>query len=68
MNKYAVAYMNLFDNDLTIEFVEAPNDIEAIYKHTKMLDIDNETDTSIDLEELKQQLFDGDILVDVKKV
>ena len=66
--KYAVAYVNLFDNDLTIEIVEADTPKEAIKKHTRLADACHAewvAEMPEDLEEIKEVFFDGDTLVDV---
>jgi hypothetical protein len=66
MHTYAVAYMNYFENDLTIELVVASNEIEAIFEHSAIGC--SPEDYSNDLEKLKTEFFDQDLNVDVKKV
>ena len=69
MKKYAVAYMNFFDNELTIEFVEAETEKQAIFSHSKMQsDSGWSEELSDNLDEIKQAFFDGDTLVDVKEI
>lgn len=44
MNKFAVAYINFFNNDLIIEIIEADNWKDALFKHSKMQLEDWESD------------------------
>ena len=37
MSKFAVGYINFFDNNLIVEIVEADNWFDAIWQHSKML-------------------------------
>ena len=71
MTRYAVAYMNAFDNDLTIEFVVADSAKHALIQHSAFKDANMAewaTMAPEALEELKSYFFDGDIFIDVKAV
>lgn len=65
MKKYAVAFINFFDSDLKIEFVEAKNELDAFYK-SNFNYFDFEPFDS--LEDLKGAYFDADYAVEVKEV
>ena len=68
MTRFAVAYMNLFDNDLTIEEVTAETPEEAIWKHTKLQDPcweEQFKDIENDLEVIREELFSTDVLAAV---
>jgi len=62
MKRYAVAHMNLFDNDLKIRIVEASDWRDALIKAFPTMDwIDREHN----LEESKEFAFNSDDLFDV---
>ncbi len=69
MDTFIVGYMNLFDNDLILECVEADTTNEAIWKHSKLQGEDWDackppTDT-MSTENVKQFFFDLDTVVGV---
>jgi len=69
MKRYAVAYMNFFDNDLTMEIVTADTPQEAIWKHSKLLDpCWRQLDIGDHVEDIKEYLFDGEIAADVIEI
>jgi len=67
--KYAVGYVNFFDNELILEVVSANSLREAILSHSKLrVEDDPHTDHWLDsapdeIEEIKEYFFDADILV-----
>jgi hypothetical protein len=68
--KFAVAHADFFDNDLTIEIVEADNIKSAIQSHSRFhrpsVESENEEwfkSMPDGLEDIKQFFFDSDILV-----
>ncbi len=70
MKRYVVAYVTFFDNELTLETVEASTPCEAVRKHSKLVDIndkfrDESWDELKDMssDELQGWFFDYDILV-----
>ena len=74
MKKFAVAYASLFENNLVIEVVDAENEKQAILNHSKVKSDDpvvqQETvdwinGMSDDMEDIKEEFFNGEILVDV---
>ena len=70
MTKYAVAYINNFDNDLSIEIVEAMDIIEAVTKHPQTEMDYNSLKEAIgesddELSALKKFFFDMDASIDV---
>jgi len=70
MTRYAVGYMNAFDNDLQIEFVVADSVKAALIQHSAFKDADMAEWAATApeaLEDLKDHFFDGDIFVDVKE-
>ena len=74
-SKYAVAVANLFDNVLTISFVEAATWQDAVKSATSATgDWDSSemvyegTSQDDTLEAWKEYAFDGDTLIDVKEL
>lgn len=70
MSKFAVAYINWFDNDLSIEIVEANSWWEALFKHTCLVDQqdiyqDLIDANNFDIDEWKRISFDCDSMIDV---
>ena len=61
---YAVGAMSFFTNDLVIEFIEANSELEAVKKHSFGLDWLE----SSDIEDAKNEAFNGDMLFDVKEI
>ena len=69
MNKFAVGYMNFFDNDLIIEIIEAENWKIALFKHSKLQNDDWElADFGKTLDEAKNYAFNCDMVIDVIKL
>lgn len=61
MTRFAVGYLNTFDNDLIVEVVEANSWHEAILKHHKAVDhFDEENQLPTDIDKAKQAFFDQD--------
>lgn len=72
MKKYAVAYMNFFDNDLKIVIIEDDDPIKALIRGARQL-VDNSDwlDESVarnSLEVIKAMFFDADQLIEVKEI
>lgn len=65
--KFAVAWINWFDNDLVIEQVWAKTWREAIFAHSKTQFISLE-EIPEDIEEAKRLAFDMDAMFDVMEV
>jgi hypothetical protein len=73
MSKFAVAHINWYDHDLTIEIVEAETWHEALFKHTEwephydvFEDLINQG--NFNMEEWKQLAFDIDAMFDVVEI
>lgn len=68
--KWAVAYMNFFDNELRVEIVEANTMIEALSKHSKLSS--NETgwlkNMPNNLEQIRTMFFDADAAIDIIEI
>lgn len=63
MKKFAVAYIDFFDNNLVIEIVEAKDWYGAIYQHSLMpkeFVLSKES-----LQQAKNDAINGDCLIDV---
>jgi hypothetical protein len=71
-SKYAVAVANLFDNVLTISFVEAATWQDAVKSATGDWDwsemVYEGTSQDDTLEAWKEYAFNGDTLIDVKEL
>lgn len=71
-NRYAVAYVNLFDNDLKIDIVEATDEKSALLKHSifqddqHMVEFVNSIDG--DMDQVQEEMFNCDVLVQVKEI
>lgn len=67
MQRYAVRYANFFDNDLTVEIIEASDEREAILKHSGIPKDEWEDVPHVveGAEGLKQFFLDDEILVGV---
>ena len=67
MQRYAVGYVDLFDNDLTVKIIEASDEREAILKHSGIFKGEwEDVPHVVEGEEgIKQFFFDYDILVGV---
>jgi hypothetical protein len=71
MKRFAVGYMNFFDNDLIVDVVEAVDWFEAIKKHRSLLQEANEWFSEIEslkLEDVKDKFFNNEELIDVKEI
>ena len=67
MNKYVVAFIDFFSNDLKQELIEAENAREAVLESSFGLDFALEDEDST-FEECKQKAFDADCMFSVIKV
>lgn len=63
--RYAVGYINFFDNDLKIEIVEASSVREAVNKHSCIVDYGVFPE---DLEDIKNFFFNADAAIDVVQI
>ena len=70
MPKFAVGWINFFDNDLKIEIIEAETWKEALVHHSSIVpDRTSWADQiSDDIEETKEMVFDCDCMFDVVEV
>ena len=73
MKRFAVGYMNFFDNALTVEIVESENWKEACFKHSGLagdetLVKESMADSPDDKEDFGQWCFDGDFQVDAVEI
>lgn len=69
--KFAVGYINSFDNDLVIEIIKSNNFRHAIRKHSafQSLVMQDWTDNMpYSLEEIKMYFFDCDSAIDVVEI
>lgn len=66
MKLFAVAHVNAYDNELTIEFHRGVDWIEALKKHSKLTEFEVDADASLD--SAKQEAFNKDTSIDVKEV
>lgn len=66
MNKYAVAHIDFFTNELIIEIVEAMSDLEALCKHSKCGS--NYYYEAATLEKAKEMAPEYDEMIDVKEI
>lgn len=65
MKKYAVAYINFFDNDLKMSIQEAENEVDACKKHLLNNNVSDEKNSWVynlpdNLEELQYEMFNMD--------
>ena len=65
MTKFAVAGINFFDNELTIEIIEADNWCDALVQHTQYKSDDEPFDWPKDMEDAKAEAFNMDSMFDV---
>lgn len=65
MKTYVVGVINFFDNILKLEKISAENEIEAINSHSM---INGYSFESKDIENIKQEAFDMDMMVDVIEI
>lgn len=70
--KYVVGYISFFDNYLILERIDAKNEHEAFWKHSKLQDdcweISKKETKGMDSEELQAWSFDCDMLVSVLEI
>lgn len=67
MKKWAVGYISFFDNEMSIEIVEADSWHAALSQHSKMTDHLDAVDFTTK-ETAKQTMFDQDSMVDVVEI
>ena len=65
--KYAVAYINFFDNILKVEIIKADNIRSAVDQHS-MIKSENFPDLPEDIEEIQEIFFDFDSCIDVIEI
>jgi predicted HAD superfamily hydrolase len=63
--KFAVGYINFFDNDLIIEVIEANNWKLALSKHSHLINSGIDLFFGDTLENVKVQAFNCDMMIDV---
>jgi len=67
VKRWAVAWMNYFDNDLIVEIILAETAMEAIMKHSKLADEEIQKwysgFTFGDVEVIKEAFFNADMLI-----
>lgn len=72
MKKYAVGYILLLDNELTVEIIEANSFKEAIIKHSEIAKYNDIVewinDMPNDLKEIKNTMISSEIGIDVKEI
>ena len=69
MKKFAVAYMNFFDNCLTVRVIESDNWVGALQKRLLEIYPDSEPiELSEDIEAEKTNAFDQEWVFDVTEV
>ena len=72
MNRYVVCYLNFFDNELKSEIIEAESPKQAIANHSCITNYDDTLEWLMelpdDLESIKEEFFNGDLLIDVVEV
>jgi len=66
MKKYAVGYINFFDNDLIIEIIDGLDWLDALKKHSKLSGGFYFPETS--LVDAKIEAFNADMMIDVKEI
>ena len=67
MKKYAVCYINFFDNKLIIEIIEAEDWFNALSNHSKFKD-DEMYLPNTSLEDAKIEAFNCDSMIDVIEI
>ena len=65
---WAVAYMNFFDNELSVELVKADTLIEALSKHSKLVNEDWLKTMPNDLKQLRDLFWEMDSAVDAVEI
>ena len=66
MKRYVVSYMSFYDNDISLELVEAVDWQSAVQK--SKFDIEYVLEDTLDLEEAKQLAFDCDEVFSVLEI
>lgn len=66
MKKFAVGYLNAFDNDLKIEIINADTWHKALMLHSGMSEWEDVPESS--LEDAKKFMFDCDAGIDVVEI
>ncbi len=64
MKRYAVAYMNFYDNVIEIKFVDADNEVDAVRKDGRVT-LPEDSD-HWGMEEVKEFAFNCDSCIDAK--
>lgn len=67
MKKFAVAYIDWFDNELKMSFVEAENELQALYSYAFINGMEMESNIS-SVEDFQQKCFDCDCMMAAKEV
>lgn len=67
MKKYAIAYIDWFDYDLKINFVEANSELEALYKGADLNGIEMRNNIS-SIDDFQQECFNMDSMMSAKEV
>lgn len=66
MNDYVVACADLFDNNIVMERIKAPNKAAAVLAHSKLTGYDYSPEQS--LEDLQDDLINCDIVIEVMEL
>ena len=65
MRKFAVSYINFYDNNLTTEIIESDDWFDALNAHTK---VEGAFELRTTLSNAKCEAFDMDCMIDVVEV
>lgn len=70
MKKFAVGYIDFYDNELTIEIIEAEDWYAALSSHTKLKSMNEDQCylPSDSLEAAKNEAFNMDLMIDVVEI
>lgn len=68
MKKYAVAFINFFDNDLKLEIIDAQSDVFAAYKYLLLNHADYDLPNFDTVKELDTFMNDCDAAIEVEEV
>ena len=70
MKKFAVGYIDFYDNELTIEIIEAEDWHTALNSHTKLKSMSEDQCylPSDSLEAAKNEAFNMDLMIDVVEI
>ena len=71
MRIFAVAMMSFHENQLLVERIEASTPQEAVADHTKLKSTDGDYRNSIlskTIDEIKDELFNSDMVMDVLEI